>query len=257
MEQGPQNLGLSIGSLFSGIGGMDLGLEAAGVGETIWQVEKDPYARRVLKKHWPDVARFDDVRSVGIANLERVHIIQGGFPCTETSVSGQVVRNQAGLDGEHSSLWWEMLRVCGELLPEFIVVENPPGLITNPAGIGQVLGGLSDLGYHARYDMLSSSACGAPHARFRVFIIAQRIVSNSDGERLPKREGLETNWAYAATPGSAGWFSEPNVGRVASGIPNRVDRMRCLGNAITPAVAYQVGLALRKLIENTAPLDTV
>jgi|TARA_R110000751_G_C13733639_1_gene476766 DNA (cytosine-5)-methyltransferase 1 len=232
---------------------MDLGLEAAGIGKTIWQVEKDPYARRVLQRHWPDVQRFDDVTAVGASSLRRAHVIHGGFPCTDTSVSGQVVRDQAGLDGAHSSLWWEMLRVCGELLPEFIIVENPPGLITNRNGIGRVLGGLSDIGYDARYDTLSSSACGAPHARFRVFIIAQRVVPDTHRERLPEREGLEADWAYATTPGSARWFSEPDVGRVARGIPNRVDRMRCLGNAITPAVAYQVGLALRTMIECTAP----
>jgi len=116
---------------------MDLGLEAAGIGKTIWQVEKDPYARRVLKRHWPDVQRFDDVKAVGATSLRRAHVVHGGFPCTDTSVSGQVVRDQAGLDGAHSSLWWEMLRICGELLPEFIIVENPPGLITNRNGMAE------------------------------------------------------------------------------------------------------------------------
>ena len=82
---------MKIGSLFSGIGGLELGLEAAGLGETVWQVEKNEYARRVLAKHWPNAERFDDARTVGASNLERVSIVAGGFPCTATSVSGQVV----------------------------------------------------------------------------------------------------------------------------------------------------------------------
>ena len=182
---------MKIGSLFSGIGGLELGLEAAGLGETVWQVEKNEYARRVLAKHWPGAKRFDDVRTVGAANLERVSILAGGFPCTDTSVSGQVVRNQAGLAGEHSGLWREMLRVCSELLPQFIIVENPTGLLTNANGIGTVLGGLASI-------------------------------------------------------------REPGVCRVVTGVPHRVDRVRCLGNAVTPAVGYQVGLALKKMIQETA-----
>ena len=243
---------MKIGSLFSGIGGLELGLEAAGLGETVWQVEKNEYARRVLAKHWPGAKRFDDVRTVGAANLERVSILAGGFPCTDTSVSGQVVRNQAGLAGEHSGLWREMLRVCSELLPQFIIVENPTGLLTNANGIGTVLGGLASIGYNAQYDTLSSSAVGAPHIRFRVFIIAWRDVPDADCARLPQREGLEGHWAHAAVTRGARWDREPGVCRVVTGVPNRVDRVRCLGNAVTPAVGYQVGLALKKMIQETA-----
>tara|TARA_R110000824_G_scaffold400555_1_gene608293 strand:- start:365 stop:1111 length:747 start_codon:yes stop_codon:yes gene_type:complete len=248
---------VKIGSLFSGIGGLDLGLEAAGLGETVWQVEKNDYARRVLAKHWPAVKRFDDVKTVGASNLRRVHLIAGGFPCTDTSVSGQVVRDQAGVDGEHSGLWGEMLRICGELLPEFIIVENPPGILTNPRGIGIVLGGLAGIGYDAQYDTVPSSAVGAPHLRFRVFIIARRNVSHPDRTRLPQREGLEGHWAHAAVARGSRWDRKPGVCRVVTGIPNRVDRVRCLGNAVTPAVGYQVGLALKKMIrEGASPAAT-
>ena len=244
---------MKIGSLFSGIGGLELGLEAAGLGETVWQVEKNEYARKVLAKHWPNAGRFEDVGTVGAANLERVHLIAGGFPCTDTSVSGQVVRKQAGLAGAHSSLWWEMLRICRELLPDYIIVENPLGLITNSNGIGDVLGGLADSRYTARYDTLSSSAIGAPHVRARVFIIAWRDIPDADRPRPPKREGLEGHWAHAAVARGARWDSEPGIRRVASRLPNRVDRVRCLGNAVTPGVGYQVGLALERLIEELTP----
>ena len=243
---------MKIGSLFSGIGGLELGLEAAGLGETAWQVEKNKYARQVLAKHWPKAERFDDARTVGASNLERVSIVAGGFPCTDTSVSGQVVRKQAGVAGPHSSLWWHMLRICSELLPEYIIVENPTGLLTNANGIGTVLGGLASIGYNARYDTLSSSAVGALHVRFRVFIIACRDVPDSDRSRLPQREGLEGHWAHAAVTGGAGWHSESGVCRVVTGVPNRVDRVRCLGNAVTPAVGYQVGLALKQMIQERA-----
>ena len=111
---------MRIGSLFSGIGGLELGLERAGVGRVAWQVEIDPFCRAVLAKHWPDVERFEDVRSVGASNLSPVDVICGGFPCQDVSLAGL----GRGLEGERSGLWFEYLRIVTEMRPRFVVVEN-------------------------------------------------------------------------------------------------------------------------------------
>ena len=96
-------MSFTIGSLFSGIGGLELGLELAGVGHTVWQVECDPFCRQVLAKHWPKTERFDDVRNVGKHNLKYVDVICGGFPCQDISYAGK----GAGLAGKRSGLWYE------------------------------------------------------------------------------------------------------------------------------------------------------
>ncbi len=157
---------MKIGSLFSGIGGLDLGLEWAGVGRTVWQVERDPFCRSVLERHWPNAARFDDVRTVGAHNLEPVDVICGGFPCQDISYAGKGL----GLSGERSGLWYEFARIVGEMGPRFVVVENVAALITR--GIGDVLGTLSDLGYDAQWRAIRASDVGAPHRRERIFIVA-------------------------------------------------------------------------------------
>src|SRR6185312_32662 len=108
---------MTVGSLFAGIGGFDLGFERAGF-EIKWQVEIDPFCRAVLAKHWPDVRRYEDVRTVG-AELERVDVVCGGFPCQDISFAG----DGAGLDGERSGLWREFSRLIGELRPRYVVVE--------------------------------------------------------------------------------------------------------------------------------------
>lgn len=157
---------MKIGSLFSGIGGLELGLEWAGVGHTVWQVERDPFCRSVLERHWPNANRFDDVRTVGAHNLEPVDVICGGFPCQDISYAGKGL----GLSGERSGLWYEFARIVGEMGPQFVVVENVAALITR--GIGDVLGTLSDLGYDAQWRAIRASDVGAPHRRERIFIVA-------------------------------------------------------------------------------------
>ena len=105
---------IRIGSLFAGIGGFELGLERAISGsETIWQVEREPFCQKVLKKHWPNATIYDDVRTVGSHNLESVDILCGGFPCQDISTAGK----GKGLEGEKSGLWFEMLRIISELRP--------------------------------------------------------------------------------------------------------------------------------------------
>lgn len=113
---------LSIGSLFSGVGGLELGLERAGLGPVRWQVEIDAFCRGVLAKHWPKADRLTDVRSVGAATLAHVDLICGGFPCQDLSCANT---GGAGLAGERSGLWWEYERIIDELRPRWVVVENP------------------------------------------------------------------------------------------------------------------------------------
>ena len=159
---------ITIGSLFSGIGGLELGLEWAGLGPVLWQVEQDAFCSQVLARHWPDAVRHPDVRAVGASNLEPVDLICGGFPCQDISFAGR----GAGLGGARSGLWFEYLRIVRELRPRFVVVENVPALVGR--GIDAVLGGLAEGGYDARWDCVRASDVGAPHRRERVFIVAHR-----------------------------------------------------------------------------------
>ena len=170
-----------IGSLFSGIGGLELGLEHATGGRVLWQVEKEKFCRDVLARHWPDAVRFDDVCTVG-ADLPAVDILCGGFPCQDVSLAGR----RAGFGGERSSLWREYRRIAAILRPRFVVVENVPGLLTSRGGhdFAEVLGDLAALGYAARWDVFRASDVGAPHRRERLFVLAYRDGGRCERERV-------------------------------------------------------------------------
>lgn len=157
----------TVGSLFAGIGGIDLGLELAGF-ECKWQVEIDPYARQVLHKHWPEVPKFEDVREFPPAGDFKVDLICGGFPCQDISYAGK----GAGLDGERSGLFYELIRVVSLVGPRFVLLENVSALLTR--GLDQVLGTLASIGYDAEWHCISAAHVGAPHIRDRVFILAYR-----------------------------------------------------------------------------------
>ncbi len=116
---------LTVGSLFSGIGGIELGLERTGGFKTVWQVEIDSYAQKVLAKHWPDVTRYGDIREVGIHNLAPVELMCGGFPCQDISNAGK----RAGIEGSRSGLWSEFYRLICELRPQYVLVENVAALL--------------------------------------------------------------------------------------------------------------------------------
>jgi DNA (cytosine-5)-methyltransferase 1 len=157
---------LTFGSLFAGIGGIDLGLERAGwTGR--WQVEYEPYCQRVLAKHWPDVPRYGDIHDVDWTTVEPVDLIAGGFPCQPFSNAGK----RLGKD-DVRWLWPEFARAVGELRPRYVLVENVPGLLAGHGGMGAVLGDLAALGYDAEWDSIPASAVGAPHLRYRVWIVA-------------------------------------------------------------------------------------
>lgn len=263
----------TFGSLFAGIGGIDLGLERAGW-ECRWQVEIDPYCMAVLKKHWPNVPKYGDIKELAGEELEHVDLIAGGFPCQPVSLAGQ----RRGTADERW-LWPEFARIVRVLRPQFVLVENVPGLLSQ--GMGQVLGDLAAFGYDAEWESLPAAAVGAPHLRYRVFLVAYTSESRRQQipEGAPRDEGADerraeednyiasgdgqsngaTDMADSAIQGLEGttgasifrgingltrddwWAVEPDVGRVAHGVPARVDRLRALGNAVVPQIAEWVG----------------
>ena len=296
----------TVGSLFTGIGGLDLGLEWAGF-DVMWQCESDAFCRRVLAHHWPDVVCYDDVARFP-NDVRPVDVVCGGFPCQPVSLAG----SRRGPDDDRW-LWPYMGRIVRALRPRVVVVENVPGILIR--GMGDVLGDLAACGYDAEWDCIPACSVGAPHLRYRVFVVAYadggrrevvgvaesagiertcgrvfdgrgrswRIdqaapdnVADADfpfievGNGLHDGESTEHGWRGSTDGGSSRnapdadvarlevgrlrepvaehdwWTTEPNVGRMAHGIPGRVDRLRTLGNAVVPQVAEWIG---RRLLE--------
>lgn len=155
------------GSLFSGIGGIDLGFEMADI-KTSWTCEIDDWANELLQKRFPNAKHYRDVQKIGKDNLESVDIISGGFPCQDISVAGK----GAGLDGKRSGLWFEMWRIISELQPRWVLIENVANLL-NKGGI-RVLQDLAEIGYDAEWQIISARDVGARHLRKRLWIIAYR-----------------------------------------------------------------------------------
>jgi DNA (cytosine-5)-methyltransferase 1 len=256
--------------LFSGIGGFALGLEAAGF-ETAAFCEIDPYAQKVLKKNWPGVPIYDDVRRITADRLVSdgvgVDVITGGFPCQDISVAG----NQKGIDAERSGLWSECSRLLGDIRPRYAIFENVTNLLSGDGGdwFKRVLWDISSVGYDAEWHCIPASAIGAYHHRDRVWIVAYPNSNSQSGVALDAGEiQAPSLLAYANSErgcsrdskrqdaGDAGkspiltrddirrvgpWDAEPNVGRVANGVPARSHRLRCLGNAVVPQIPELIG----------------
>jgi DNA (cytosine-5)-methyltransferase 1 len=176
---------LTVGSLFAGIGGFDLGLERAGM-RSVWQCEIDPYCQRVLAKHWPDVLRVPDIRDVGAGTVPYVDVICGGFPCQDLSYAGK----GAGLDGERSGLWSEYARVIRELRPRYVLVENVSALLAR--GLGRVLGDLAEVGMACEWGCIRAADVGAPHLRDRVWLVAYRTRDGATGTAQAGADGQRT-----------------------------------------------------------------
>lgn len=158
---------MRFGSLFTGIGGFDLGFERAGL-ECAWQVEADPRCRQVLRRHWPGVPIYDDVRTVG-GELGAVDLVCGGFPCQDVSVAGR----REGLAGARSGLWWEFHRILAALAPRWVCIENVPGLLSSNEGrdLGAIIGSLAELGYVGTWRVLDSQHFGVAQRRRRLFVV--------------------------------------------------------------------------------------
>lgn len=232
---------LTYGSLFSGIGGLDLAVEAVFGATCLWQCEIDPYARAVLKQRWPGIERFYDVR--GLDNPTRVDLVCGGFPCQDVSDAGL----QAGLEGQRSGLWGDFHRIIAAIRPRVVIVENVPRL--RRRGFGRVLGDLAASGFDAEWGSYFAADAGAPLLRERLFMVAW---SRGDGHALiresrhrAKIQGWHiANGCHAYPPlrqaGSwGGWTGPlPGVRRDAYGVPRglesrvRRERIKCLGNAV-------------------------
>lgn len=249
-------MSLRVGSLFSGIGGLDLGFERAGA-TVAWQCEIDPHARAVLAKHWPDVRVIDDVKLVGthapfdmcppeceegcereiecigIAELQddelAIDALVGGFPCQDISNAGTThAGGLAGLDGKRSGLWREFYRVIRSTQPRWVVVENVGALTVR--GLDAVLGDLADGGYDAEWAVLSAAALGSSHLRKRLFIVGWRpdLLSDADRARL---EGNECRILAQPSKGRqdadatrpTGRSSSPRVRRGIDGVSRRLD----------------------------------
>jgi DNA (cytosine-5)-methyltransferase 1 len=266
---------LNVLSLFSGIGGLELGLERAGM-HVVGQVEIDHYCRRVLARHWPEVPRHDDVRTCvqwWRSELRPdVDLICGGFPCQDISNAGR----RAGIDGERSGLWAWMRDAIRDLRPRYALLENVSAILVR--GLDTVAADLAAIGYDLQWDCIPAAAVGAPHRRDRWFGVAHAQSERPGQGRSWRPAGTRANgqaeWAetLADAISVAGktsntcrmlgrtttsgrvfrtdrrrsglgqhWATEPAVGRVAHGIPARVDRLRALGNAVVPQVAERVG----------------
>lgn len=232
---------LSFGSLFSGIGGLDLGLERAGM-KCAWQVEIDSYCQRVLSKHWPDVPKFDDVRTF---TPTAVDVVAGGFPCQDVSVAGLKV----GIDGPRSGLWRELHRIISEVRPRFAIVENTAGLLVR--GLDRVLGDLAGIGYDAEWGVLSSCRFGAPHMRQRVFIVAYPA-SQRQGQlrRLECQGKSEATWRVRWSEDQSG------IQRELDGVPYRLERCKGIGNAVDPRVAEWIGRRVMMAAGRTPALSS-
>ena len=270
-------------SLFSGIGGIDLAAEWAGF-KTVGQCEWADYPTRVLEKHWPDAPRWRDIRTLTKESfIEKtgrttVDLISGGFPCQPFSVAGK-----RGGDSDDRFLWPEMLRVISELQPRWVLGENVAGIVS--MALDQVLSDLENIGYEVQAFIVPACAVDAQHRRDRCFILAHAISDGrrgrSDGNATRhdgplqiegsgrgEEQGVLANTKVAGLerrgndrddgPELTGsgkscwtiqnnWLAEPDVGRVAHGVPNRVDRLKCLGNAVVPQQVYPILKAIAEL----------
>jgi DNA (cytosine-5)-methyltransferase 1 len=294
---------LIVGSLFSGIMGIDYGLELTGEFKTVWAVEKDLYAQKIIKKNFKEVKIYDDITKIEWETIESVDVLTGGFPCQDISLAGK----REGIQGKRSGLWKEYVKAIRILRPRYVVIENVANLVND--GLNVVLADLASCGYDAEWDCLPASSFGASHRRDRVFILG--ILANThsfngrsehqqlgkrktrsdinrccevmaDSESIKSRKQTEYERRKDTGRGSIDcgrietertenlsdsndysywkqcqeslreknrrttWESESSVRRVANGVSNRVDRIRCLGNAVVPQVAEFIGLKIIK-----------
>lgn len=232
-------------SLFSGIGGLDLAAEWAGF-TTAGQCEWADYPTKVLEKHWPDVPRWRDIHELTADDFfsrtgsRTATVISGGFPCQPHSVAG---KRKASCD--ERDLWPEMRRVISEIKPKWVVAENVPGLLTSENGrfFGGIIRDFSEMGYDVGWGITSAAGVGAIHKRERVAIVAHsrslRLQRRMSAEKLKKtNEQLEGICLPLLRSATEKYLCESLFLRESNGVPNRVDRTKCLGNTVVPQQFY-------------------
>ena len=277
----------TLGSLFSGIGGIDLGFERCGF-ETVWQVEINPINRAVLSNRFPRAQRFEDVRRVGKGELGKVDCIAAGFPCHDLSQMG-AVSERKGLRGERSGLFWQVVRILEEVRPEWVVLENVLGLLNCHDGedFQAVIQALDDIGYVGAWRVLSAQYFGVPQARRRVFIVGglgkpptlEFLVDAAPVEAVPPSSGALRlpRWADGTTVHTItakrvsclislgcevlvaqadGWgkMADRERSAKADGVPLGLDasnacEIYAAGNAVCPPVAMWVADKVIKSME--------
>lgn len=237
-------------SLFSGIGGIDLAAEWAGM-KTVAFVEKDKFCQKVLAKHWPNVPIFGDIKTISSKDIhEPIDIISGGFPCQPWSNAGKQLGTE---DDRH--LWPEFSRVIGEFRPDWVVAENVTGLISR--GLDQVLSDMEAQGYATRVFVFPACAVEADHERYRVFIIAHAKCKRQSRPRefkpsinpAPHKTGEASRFVHAFRENSL-----PYLCREHDGIPQGLakDGLTALGNAVMPQQIYPIMKAIKDIEEMMA-----
>ena len=210
------------GSLFTGIGAFDLAAEINDI-KNVWNCEIEDYPRKILSKRFKDAEQYRDIRDMH--HPEYVDIISGGFPCQNISIAGR----QEGVNGIKSGLWREMWRVCGEVKPKYVIIENSNAILNR--GFEHILQAFAEIGYNAEWQCLQGYQFGTPQRRRRMYAI---FYTSSKRDRMEKSE-IFSRWNK---PIYTDWGSSENrVYGMANDIPNRVDRHRALGNAVMPIVA--------------------
>ena len=235
--------------LCSGIGGFALGFERAGLSKPVQFCDIEPWSRRVLSKHWPDVPIAEDVKELASdpdRNVFDCDILSAGYPCQPFSVAG----NQKGAEDDRH-IWPYIRKIVAHKRPTWCVFENVYGHIG--LGLDQVLFDLESEGYASRTFVVPACGVDAPHRRDRLWIVADADSARLQGrqnardigqgwsqrKKQPSRCSKRTDWQD--------WTVEPSVGRVAHGIPKRVDRLRGLGNAIVPQIAQRIGETIKQI----------
>jgi DNA (cytosine-5)-methyltransferase 1 len=262
---------LKVLDLFSGIGGFSLGLERTGGFETVAFCEIEPFCRKVLAKHWPDVPIYEDVRTLTGERLAAdgiaVDVITGGFPCQDISAAGR----KAGIDGERSGLWAEYARLIREIRPRFAIVENVSDILGR--GMVRVVGDLAEIGLAAEWHAIPACALGAPHERDRIWIIAHAESESGrrgvDEDQRDEAHGRQPqNCAGAGHAADAApllwkaqlWEQQNRAVRshwrthwrdyaaslrgMDDGVSGRVDGLASLGNAVIPYIPEMIGRAI-------------
>lgn len=231
---------LTVGSLFAGIGGLDLGLERAGM-QVKWQVEINPFRQQVLSRRWPGVKRYYDVRSTDWRNIEPISLLCGGFPCQPVSCAG-LKKGSA----DERWLWPEFFKAIREVRPRYAFVENVPGLFTTDNGrfAREVFGDLAEIGYDAEWESIPASAAGSPQTRERCYIVAYPHDDRPSQDIFQQRkvESFGPALCEISREAQRSWSQrEPPVCGVAYGIPDRVDRLKSLGDTVVPEIIEFIG----------------